>query len=214
MMSQSRKKLLLSLLIAVPWMSLAAIAVLWWTRILVTDPQFAIRHGSMEMALRALLEPRPYEEDWERRIRQSHPRDAAALRDILKSDRDVFRWVAASALGTMKDTRAVDDLIRLLQTDESFQVRYTAARALAEIGDERAVGPLMAAMADPDTTVRNVAVDSLGAMNATQAVSQIEAFSKKYEYPSAQYSAEQALRLLRGSHNHATKSNVPPALQR
>jgi HEAT repeat protein len=114
----------------------------------------------------------------------------------------------------MKDSRAVEDLIRLLQADKSFQVRYTAARALAKIGDERAVGPLMAAMADPDTAVRNVAVDSLGAMNATQAISGIEAFSKKYEYPSAQYSAEQALRLLRGSLNDTTKSTAPPALQR
>jgi HEAT repeat protein len=195
----SGKSLLRSLLMVVPWLALVGVAIHWWIRLPMTDPQFAIKHAPMDVALRALVEPRHYDADWDNRVRRAHPRDASALREILKSDHDQFRWVAASALGDMKDSKSVDDLIWLLQGDPSFQVRYTAARALAEIGDERAIVPLLAAMSDPDTVVRNIAVESLGTMKATQAISAIEAFKQKHDYLSAQAYAERALELLRGS---------------
>lgn len=162
------------------------------------DPAFTIRHAPIAIALDALVEPRAtYEEEWNNRLDQRRLQDASELRDLLKSERDVHRWMAAEALGRMKDKPSVDDLIRLLQKDSSSQVRYTVARCLAAIRDRRAIEPLVAALSDPDTVVRNVAVDSLAALRASQAIPAIEAFAKKYQYPSAQDSSMRALNFLR-----------------
>ena len=157
----------------------------------------------MDMAFRALLEPRQYQEDWDGRVRRADPRDVSAMREILKDERDQYRWVAAYALGSIKDRDSVEALIVLLQSDPSAQVRYTAARALAEIGDGRSVAPLLTAMSDPDVTVRNIAVESLGTMKATQAIPAIEEFVKKYDYPSAKGYAWRSLQILRDSKDPA-----------
>lgn len=49
--------------------------------------------------------------------------------------------MAASALGELKDTRAVGPLIQALD-DENALVQDDAAEALGKLNDTRAVGPL------------------------------------------------------------------------
>ncbi len=70
----------------------------------------------------------------------------------LQDEDPQVRWVAASALGEIRDARAVEPLIAALQ-DEDSDVRKMTARALGEIGDARAVEPLLAASRNGDLEV-------------------------------------------------------------
>ena len=65
-----------------------------------------------------------------------------------------IRWYAASALGEMKETRAVEPLIATLKNDNNGYVRAMAAWALGQIKDRRAVEPLIAAITDESSDVR------------------------------------------------------------
>jgi len=55
------------------------------------------------------------------------------------------RWRPRS-LGKIRDRRAVDALIACLTANDQSWLDYAAAEALGEIGDERALGPLLAAL--------------------------------------------------------------------
>jgi HEAT repeat protein len=81
---------------------------------------------------------------------------ALALHD-LGSRGQWKRARAAERLGRMRSTRAVPFLIDAMQ-DDSADVRVVAARALATIGDPRAIPSLAAALGDPSRwTASNVA---------------------------------------------------------
>jgi len=60
----------------------------------------------------------------------------------LKSSNDQTRRRAVKGLGRSRDPRAMAVLTAALN-DESYLVRKEAARALGDIGDARAVGPLI-----------------------------------------------------------------------
>jgi len=60
----------------------------------------------------------------------------------LKSSKDQTRRRAVKGLSRSQDPRAIAALLDALN-DESYLVRKEAARALGDIGDERAVGPLI-----------------------------------------------------------------------
>jgi len=68
---------------------------------------------------------------------------------------------AAFALGGIKDTVAVDDLLPLLK-DPAIEVRCEAARSLGRLGDTKATEPLIAALKDTDRHVRTDIVTALG----------------------------------------------------
>jgi HEAT repeat protein len=72
----------------------------------------------------------------------------AALKDKDSS----VRSGASSALGSIKDVRAVEPLIAALK-DEDSSVRSGAAGALGSIKDARAVEPLMAALKDENLEI-------------------------------------------------------------
>ena len=77
------------------------------------------------------------------------------IAELNKADR-IYEVV--KALGKIKDSRAVDPLIRILNnTDNSF--RQEAAEALGEINDTRAIIPLQVALKDP--FIKNAAVEAL-----------------------------------------------------
>jgi HEAT repeat protein len=59
------------------------------------------------------------------------------IKDLSAPDASV-RWTAASTLGSLGDTVAVDSLMTSLR-DESFKVRQAAAWSLGELGDAKAV---------------------------------------------------------------------------
>jgi HEAT repeat protein len=61
---------------------------------------------------------------------------------------------AIEALGAIKSPRSVEPLIHTLLTDEISEVRWVAVLALGEIGDIRAIPPLMVSLKDKDRYVR------------------------------------------------------------
>jgi HEAT repeat protein len=63
---------------------------------------------------------------------------------LLENNNSTIQWWAAVALGNLKDSRAIDPLIRgLALGDEHWLVRRAAANALGMIGDKRSIEPLI-----------------------------------------------------------------------
>jgi HEAT repeat protein len=80
----------------------------------------------------------------------------------------IVRMHAAKALGRIKDPKAIEPLIPLLQ-DKVKAVREETTTALVAIGDA-AIPSLLAALADTDWLVRLHAVEALGKMKSAAAV--------------------------------------------
>lgn len=77
------------------------------------------------------------------------------------------RYYAAHLLGDLRDSRAVPVLVKLLNDPE---VNAIVPWALAQIGDKRAVPPLLNVLDQDDPTLRVLAIFSLEALRATEAV--------------------------------------------
>ncbi|GAB4444672.1 MAG: hypothetical protein Kow00120_14440 [Anaerolineae bacterium] len=91
------------------------------------------------------------------------PENIQALIDQLLNDADPGRRaIAASALGAERNRHpaSVEPLIQAL-SDESENVRESAARSLGKIGDDRARGPLEEMLRDNYSNVRNAAAEAL-----------------------------------------------------
>lgn len=90
------------------------------------------------------------------------------LLDALKSGSGAARQLVASALGELRDKRAVEPLIQIMQTDDVYAVRTAAATALGQLKDSRAVWVLVGTlqMRDETTPDRQAALEQL--RNATQ----------------------------------------------
>ena len=82
----------------------------------------------------------------------------------LLADEDIA-GAAVRTLGKWRDRDAVSDLLPLLRHPKERR-RIVAAMALGEIGDERAAGPLVAALGDPVFTVRHAALRALDGLPA------------------------------------------------
>jgi hypothetical protein len=80
------------------------------------------------------------------------------------------RYYAVHLMGQLRDPRAVDVLIPLLDGDE---IDYNAAWALGQIGDARAIRPLIKSLSSPDAGMRVAAIGALEALHATEALPQI-----------------------------------------
>lgn len=93
-------------------------------------------------------------------IGQADPLVIDALLGALKSDRSHTRQAAATALGQLKERRAVEPLIATLR-DPEWMVRYAAAYSLGQIGDLRAGDALRVALDDPQRSVRDRAAEAL-----------------------------------------------------
>ncbi len=96
---------------------------------------------------------------------------------------------AAKALGSIKDTRAVEPLVAALK-DEDEDVREYAAEALKSIGDTRAVEPLITALQDKSFYVRRDAAKALGSIKDTRAVEPLVAALKDEDEDVREYAAE------------------------
>ena len=77
------------------------------------------------------------------------------------------RYYAAHLLGDLKDPRGVDVLISLLNDED---VEYIVPWALAEIGDRRAIAPLIDRLAHGDPSARVLAIFALETLNAREAL--------------------------------------------
>ena len=85
--------------------------------------------------------------------------------------------LASSALGDIKDARAVAPLIARLN-DQETDVRSCAVLALGDIGDARAVAPLTTRLKDREISVRGYAAIALGKIGDTRAVAPLIACLK------------------------------------
>jgi HEAT repeat protein len=77
------------------------------------------------------------------------------------------RYYAAHLLGELKDPRAIDLLIPLLDDED---VGYKVPWSLAEIGDPRAIEPLIAHLDRDDPSVRVYTIAALEQLNAREAL--------------------------------------------
>jgi hypothetical protein len=77
------------------------------------------------------------------------------------------RYYAAHLMGDLGDPRAVPILVPLLKDKE---VRSIVPWALARIGDQRAVGPLLDALDDDDPSMRVLVIYALDTLHAEEAV--------------------------------------------
>lgn len=82
------------------------------------------------------------------------------------------RYYAAHLLGDLKDPRGVELLVPLLNDAD---VDHTVPRSLAEIGDARAIGPLIAVLQRDDPSARVLAISALERLNAREALPRLRA---------------------------------------
>lgn len=90
-------------------------------------------------------------------------RDANAVPLLIEQLRDTdenVRVATAEALGKIRDRRAVDALTGCLAAYDQGWLDYAAAEALGEIGDERALAPLLAAL--NRSSLREPVLEALG----------------------------------------------------
>jgi HEAT repeat protein len=76
----------------------------------------------------------------------------APLLEVLKSGDGIAREAAAGALGELRDKRAVEPLVLVLQTDDVYAVRTAAATALGHLKDTRAIWVLVQTLQLRDET--------------------------------------------------------------
>jgi HEAT repeat protein len=86
---------------------------------------------------------------------------------IVKVQIRADRYYAAHLLGDLKDPRGVELLISLLSDQD---VDAIVPWSLAEIGDRRAIGPLIGQMELNDPSVRVLAISALEKLNAREAL--------------------------------------------
>lgn len=161
------------------------------------------------------LGKRYYAAWWFGRFRVTDQRAIDALVEALGDERDrspdggyPLRRNAAKALGKLNDPAVVEPLINCLQS-EDYYVRESAAQSLELLKDDRAIAPLRVLLAGgvegavlkegkPHYVQPYEAViEALGAMGATEAVSEIEGFLG-HEADKIRYAALRAMYQLTG----------------
>jgi len=100
------------------------------------------------------------------RVRKLFTRDPEKrVREIAKqieSNDDDVRWIAAHDLGKTRHPAAIPHLAKLLREDWNWNVRGSAATALANIAHPNAILPLVQALQDKQEPVRSHAIFALG----------------------------------------------------
>ncbi len=115
------------------------------------------------------------------------------LRDLRAAEIEK-RQRAIVTLVKIKEPRAVEPLMKLLEEDESFYMRRKAAHGLGLLADPQAVPVLLdAAQKDADEFVREAAIQALGQLKATQAEEVLLATIEKAEQPSLRRASAFAL---------------------
>jgi HEAT repeat protein len=98
---------------------------------------------------------------------------AAKLLNIALRDKDPeVRYIAASTLGDLGDTEAVESLMLALEKDDSPRVRYQAVLSLGKLHDTRAAGALVHATKDQNPKVAEAARKALRSIRVKKDESQ------------------------------------------
>lgn len=90
--------------------------------------------------------------------------------DALESPHAEVRLEAVNTLWMLRNSAAVEPLIRHLQHDGDAEVKRGAASALGWLGDRRALSPLLVALEDRDWNLRQTAAYALGQLGDEQAL--------------------------------------------
>ena len=88
------------------------------------------------------------------------------------------RYYAVILFGNLKDPRAVPILAPLLHDSE---VKYGVPWALGEIGDPRAIEPLITALGDDDPSIRVFAIQALEKLDAKEALPRLRTLLNDFE---------------------------------
>jgi len=91
------------------------------------------------------------------------------LMDALKDKDPMVRNVAVSAIGKLRDMRAVDPLIDALK-DEDTAVRINVCKSLGALGDFKAIKPLVDSLNDQKIGVRIAACGALGSFGSPDVI--------------------------------------------
>jgi HEAT repeat protein len=92
------------------------------------------------------------------------------------------RYYAVHVLGELRDSHGTDILVPLLGDSE---VNYHAAWALGQIGDARAIRPLIKALDDRDAHMRVSAIQALEVLDAKEALPKLRELLNDRALPSA-----------------------------
>jgi HEAT repeat protein len=106
--------------------------------------------------------------------RSSRPEDITddALHPSLRLQIEADRYYAVHVFGDLKDPRAVPILIPLLHDDE---VNYIVPWSLGEIGDQRAIPPLIKTLDNKNPSMRVLAIYALEQLHAVEALPRLRA---------------------------------------
>ncbi|MDR9401994.1 MAG: HEAT repeat domain-containing protein [Halothece sp. Uz-M2-17] len=120
------------------------------------------------------------------------------LRDRLRNESEAdVQAAAADALGGLKLTEALDDLIELYHQTEEWLVEFSVIACLGEMGDPRSFDVLTEALHSENNLVKTVAIGSLGELGDQRAVAVLEPFVTDEDWQ-ARSRLVQALRHLGG----------------
>jgi HEAT repeat protein len=97
--------------------------------------------------------------------------DDDALRPSLRLQIKEDRYYAVHLFGDLKEPRAVPILIPLLKDQD---VNYIVPWSLGEIGDKRAISPLIGTLDDQSPSMRVLAIYALTQLHATQALPRLQ----------------------------------------
>ncbi len=118
------------------------------------------------------------------------PRAINPLLQALKKDPSTV----AEALGRLKSPLAVEALIPFLNKDQGRWTRLMTAQALGNIGDTRAVEPLIQACGDEWANVRFMAAEALGKLKDRRAHAVLTTMTEEEPNPSVRRTAFEALK--------------------
>ncbi|NHJ33289.1 MAG: hypothetical protein FK732_10520 [Asgard group archaeon] len=109
--------------------------------------------------------------------------DVKAVQPLISalSDKDAFvRGMIIYSLGLLKAIEALDPLIMILQTDPDKEARMAAADSLAQIGNEKAMIPLVNAYVyDKENDVKEESKDSLDRLKAQLKIANVDVLIQK-----------------------------------
>lgn len=118
------------------------------------------------------------------------------LTDMLKDENSQVREQAVSALGKFEGNQDVELIIELLK-DRDCKVRQETAYMLGQVGDVRAVEPLISALLnDSDLLVREFAVEALNKFGDARAIAPLTSVLNDQD-PNIGYAAGNAIESIR-----------------
>ena len=121
------------------------------------------------------------------------------VRELLDGTRDEdLKVQCATALGLLRDHRALDDLIPALQKAETQSLKGQLALAIARIGDGRAIAPLVDIMKDRNEKdlTRAIVTAALGVIGDLEWIPSLHRITQDINYRSMNDSRREIVSIL------------------